>query len=312
MTTPEQRSGTRRERVALAAVVTLVFLFAAGAAVDLGQVAATLSETRPLHWALCLSIMLGVSFLRFLRVAIAAPSAPRLAAFRASALHGAAIAVLPGRAGEAALPLALKSAGGPGLAESAGLLLLIRLYDLVALLALLFVSLAFVMPGSVVSWGAAAAALAGFLLAPAAFKRALGVVRSRLPDRFAPLVEAAAALRAAGHVHLLIATAGVWGGVVLASAAAMRATLGEAGWSEAALSAGAASFAFASPVNGLASLGPFEGAYAGVLAGLGHDPASALGAGLMLHACALAAALAAAAAGGASAVWPRRRKAAAE
>ncbi len=293
------------ERFILTAAVTLVFALAAFALVDFSRVGAALADVRPLHWGLCLSIMLGVSFLRFIRIAIVAPTASRLAAFRASALHGAAIAVLPGRLGEAALPIALKSAGGPGIVESAGLLLLVRSYDLAALIAMTALALTIALPASPFLWSVAAGATAGFFSAPLVVKRGLNFLHGRTPRRLLPLLDAAARLPLSGHYALLLATIGVWGGVAATSALALAATKGEfvsnaAMQGQAVLAASAASFAFASPVNGIASVGPFEGAYAGALAGFGHDPAAAITAALILHFSAVVASLAFAFAAGAT------------
>ncbi|MEO0982228.1 MAG: lysylphosphatidylglycerol synthase domain-containing protein [Pseudomonadota bacterium] len=280
-----------------AGALTLGFLALAAATLDLGAVAHALAQTNPAAWAGVIALSAAMTGLRFLRIAEALNARPSFPLFRVAAAHGAALAVLPARTGEAAFPIALRAICKRSMAGAVGALLLIRLGDLAVLTAMAG-GLAFLLRDELGMGPWAFPALLA-LAAPllwALIPYAAGALAKRTRIAALRKVSAGAAdIDRFGPARLFAHTAALWLILALAAQVAARGAGLELPFAHAALAGVAASFAFALPVNGLASAGPFEAAFAGALALLGHAPEQALAAAILLHVAAIFVALASAA-----------------
>lgn len=290
---------------ATALVVTGAFLTIFLVFADSGKILGALGAAPPLSWAGCLAAMSLGAALRLARLKTVYAQASTAALFSASTLHGAAVALLPGRLGEAVLPLALKRLTGVSLLSGAGFLLLVRLLDASTLAAFGGIAIAVAAPaflpqisaGTVIAGLAfAAAVLAGLAVA---LRRGVPTIigGGRHLRILRELADAAARLKPARLMAILVETIGIWAALAAAACMATDAVgLGAApGLTIAATVAGA--FVFASPINGVASVGPFEAAFAGALAAFGYAFEPALAAAAMVHISAVIVAIAAAGAG---------------
>ncbi len=280
----------------LAIAVTAAFLAAFFIFADVGEALAALGGAPLKGWALSFAAMAAATALRFARLKTVYTEAPSSALFNASALHGAAVALLPGRVGEIVLPVALKRVTGARLLSGVGFLLLVRLLDVLAL-AMLGVFAGAVLIPQAPAGIAAAIAAAGFFSAPLFLRFGLLKALPRTGKIGALLSELAdAAMRLSLRRLLLIQleTIVLWAAIAVCAGAVIHAVGLDASPESAVAAMVAGSFAFASPVNGVASVGPFEAAFAGALAASGHAFESALAAAAMLHISAVAVAIVAA------------------
>lgn len=276
--------------------MTLVCVGAGYWWLDLGLSAKALANTPFQAWLAVIFCSLLMAGLRALRVVVVARTDRIVPVISASFLHGAANAVLPARLGEAVLPLALSRYAGLKPMRAIGLLLIVRLGDLIALAGLGLLLVAALDTWSLVPEGRIALAVLG-----AALIAAIGAVPFlvRLLGRWAPgfvgslangIAAAGTRLGSGSHAALVILTLAIWlalGVAAYVSIAAMALTVDFAlAW----LACIAASLAFALPTNGIASIGPFEAAFAGVLIAGGASAEAALAAAVHLHLCALIAA----------------------
>ena len=292
-----QKSGGTLVKFLVAGLVTAASLALLAAFTDLEETGVVLGAIAPAFWVAGVVVMLAISIVRYIRLGVAVPKMGRRDVFRAAAFHGAAVAVLPGKIGEAALPIALKRAGGASLVSGAALLVLMRGFDIIALAAVTAVAYAFgLAPSREIAAALIVAALVGAALAPPVTRFLIQILSTRI-RQLRPLLEAVEALSLARLYGVFALTLVIWAAIALTSAISFRAAFGFSDFADASVAVGAASLAFASPVNGLASAGPFEGAYAGALAALGRETAPALAAGAHVHICAIVAALATAAIG---------------
>lgn len=289
------RSARAAVAIVAALAVTAGFSALAVVSVDLDEVSRGLAATGPGAWLACLGSMAAASLFRFARLAAAFDAAP-VRLFNVSALHNAAGAFFPGRLGELVFPVLMKRAAAESLLAGAGFLLLMRALDALCVALLLGAGFAFLAAGPA---GAGAAALGGLgVLALAAFGLSwcLGLVVQLAPafarPAFERLTAVARRLPRARAAAVVASTAGVWVALAAGAAAAIRGVDAGGGFAEAALAVGASTIAFASPVNGVASAGPFEAAFAGALVSTGAAPAPALAAAVVMHLSALASALA--------------------
>ncbi|MEQ1888614.1 MAG: lysylphosphatidylglycerol synthase domain-containing protein, partial [Alphaproteobacteria bacterium] len=215
--------------------------------------------------------------------------------FRAVTLQGAAVATLPAKMGEAVLPLALVRQANYSLPEAVGVLLLLRLYDFLMIMFIGGIALAALAsdfgwavwrPLLLMGAGATAAAMALFPLLAT-------YVSAQIPKFINPegnivrllnqLSSASRALSARRLAGLILVTALVWISLFLVFYLAGLFVDATPGITASALAGVAGSLAFALPVNGLANLGPFEAAWASVMAPLGILPASAIAAAVLSH-----------------------------
>lgn len=239
-------------------------------------------------WGECLALMIAVSVLRYLRLQLALTGVAPLPAFNASALHGSASALAPGKLGELVLPVVVRRLTGASFLAGTGLLVLFRVLDLVALLAaaVCAAALAGGAPGLVIP------VVAAICVGPIALRRLMALPAGR-SGRLWSLLSEAAAIAAEISPLRYYATFGltllIWFILWLAAFLAAAGAGLDASFAVAGLALAAASAAFASPVNGLANAGPFEAAFAGAYVALGFALAPALAAAILLHVCAAAA-----------------------
>jgi glycosyltransferase 2 family protein len=149
---------------ALAAVVTVVFAYLAVRDVDFGDLQDSLADSN-YWWLVPAGAMLALGFLMRVvrwRVLFARGTRPALWPMTETLLVGQFLNnVLPLRAGDAARVLVLHSLTGRSRAETAGTVVIERVFDVLALLLLLFVALPWYPE---VTWLRAAALLAVVLL----------------------------------------------------------------------------------------------------------------------------------------------------
>lgn len=262
----------------------------------LQDAARSLFAAGPAVWSACLALMVGVAALRFVRLRIALSEAAFVDVFTASAAHGSAAALAPGKLGELALPFLVRRLSGSPLIAGAGLLVLHRLMDFVVLLALGGFAFA-LLAGTPL---AAAPVLVGAAATPLALQRLLGLLdgrRGKIAELLSSAAKIAARLSLARLYATFAMTALIWatlwtGAFVAAEGAGIDRPFAAAG-----VALAAASAAFASPVNGVANAGPFEAAFAGAYVAAGASIAPALAAAALTHACAILAPLMCLAAG---------------
>jgi uncharacterized protein (TIRG00374 family) len=214
VSTVASRRRTRWASAALAAAFTLGFGYLAVRNVEFSELRRSLGESN--YWYLLPSfVLLAVAF--FIRVLrwrfmFSPETRPGLLPTTEALLLGQFLNnVLPFRAGDAARIVALRSLGGPSLVETTGTVVIERVFDVLALLLLLFVTLPWLPE---VTWIRAAGTLAIVLtLAVAAVvvilriygERAVSVVLApfaRLPFLSARRVEAAVRSLTQGAITL--------------------------------------------------------------------------------------------------------------
>ncbi len=247
-------------------------------------------------WIVVMGFCLIMAALRAARVVMVARAGPALPVVKASLLHGAAMAILPARTGEAVLPLALARYSGIDLMRAVGLLIIVRIGDLMAL-----GGISLMLVAALNVWGHTDGVRLLFTVAGAAAVLAIAVVPEmlRLLCRWAPkrfrsaldrLAAAGAAFRLGSRIGLVASTLAIWLTLALAARVAVDAAGLQIDLAHVWLACAAASLAFALPTNGIASIGPFEAAFVGVLAAAGASAEAALTAAVHLHLCALLAA----------------------
>ena len=286
---------------AIAAIVTGAFVFWAMSLSDLENIATGLAQSPMSGWVLCCLMMAAVTFARYVRIQFCVPAAPRLSLYRASALHGAAISVLPGKIGEAVLPLALKQLTNIPFLSGTGLLLLIRAFDMAALITLAVISyslsgvvepafknmIIIAMPISV----------ALLLAAPLVVVHGMKFLPSgdHFIGRMISSVTAALTIIPLSRIYLILfMTLLIWVLLGVAAFTSIDAVGLEPTPINAMLAVALASFAFALPVNGIASIGPFEAAFAFGLGLFGFPLNASIAAAAHLHICAVGVAMIAA------------------
>lgn len=280
----------------IACLVTAVCAMIGMYMLDLGKSARGLADIKPRAWVAVVGLSLLMAILRAARVAVVARVVQIGPVVKASFLHGAANAVLPVRAGEAVLPIALARYGGMDPARAVGLLLIVRLGDLIVLfgLGLFFVAVLDV-------WGQSdrirvSLAMAGLALivGVSVIPALVGGLGRWTPGALKALVNRVAAagstLADNSRISLVVLTLAIWLTLGLAAHVSIAAAGLQVDMTLAFLAAIAASLAFALPTNGIASVGPFEAAFVGILALSGSSAELALTAAIHLHLCALIAA----------------------
>ncbi|WP_419907110.1 lysylphosphatidylglycerol synthase transmembrane domain-containing protein [Hoeflea sp.] len=278
----------------VAALVTAGFFFVATNVLDVGESARTLTRIDAGAWATVIGLSLLMAILRALRLVVMARGTEVGPVVKASFLHSAANAILPARIGEAALPLALARYGGYDPVRALGLLLIMRLGDIMALAGIGLVLLAALdiwnHPDSVRLLFAATGILvmAGISAVPAIVD-ATGKLAPGMFRRFVERITAAGSLLDRNaRIALLALTLAIWVTLGIAAQVSISAAGLDIGFAYAWLACIAASLAFALPTNGIASVGPFEAAFVGIVVLSGAPAEAALTAALHLHLCALA------------------------
>lgn len=286
-------------RIALAALITAASLGHVLWVGDPQSYLAVLRLADPLLLLAAAATLAVAYLLRAFRVAIVLGAPPARTLLRISVLHNLLSTVLPMKLGEAALPLLLRRGHMTPLSSGVGVLLGVRLFDMLALAVVAGTVLATGggRLGPFVAWpaGLLAAAGVGFVLAlprlSAVSDRLIAWIGRRWPRLAGFAIQvSASALNATGRRGLLLLalSAAAWCCVLLAFYLAGLAFGLAATPAESALATSAAAFAFALPINGLAGIGPVQLTWAGVMAGLGHAYAAAFSAALAVQLVSLA------------------------
>ena len=282
-----------RLRVGLVAGLVTVAALIAFAFTPLAREAfSALGRARGGPTLLCFVLVLTTPFLRWLRLQALLPGVAPRVLFPASALHGLGLALLPAKTGEAVLPALLARDARTPLPTSLAALLAARLLDLVGVVAMLGLGGARIV-------GAFAPDTRAVLLGGACAALTVSVTLLAPPvRRFARRLMRAFGAFTARQVALAVGTSiAVWSALLAATLLALGSVGGSPTLSVGAGALAFGSLAFASPVNGVASLGTYEAAFAGGAALAGVPLAQGVAAATILHACALLAALLAAGAG---------------
>ncbi len=276
---------------ATAILITAGFLALAARSDQLAEGLRAIRAAEPSAWIAALTLMSAVAILRYLRLKAVFPSAAALGLFHAAALHGAANALMPAKLGEAALPIALKRFAGADLLAGAGVLALLRFFDAAALCALAATAGA----AAGVFPPAAFAALPALFAAPLIARSAARLAREGESGLvlLRKLAQATAGITLARLYAMMGMTAAIWLALAAAAYAAARGVALDATFAQSGLAIAAASTTMVSPVNGVASAGPFEAAFAATLGVFGAPFAQGLAAAALVHAAAILAALAA-------------------
>jgi len=203
--------------------------------------------------------------------------------------------VLPFRLGELGYPALMRQQYGHGLLRSAGVLLLVRLFDLATVLAILLGAAAVLAGTAVASFGLALAALL-FAVAPLPLARAGQALWPRLRRRLRSADAALdqSRLPALGHATAGLVLAlgfGIWLLLGLAAICVTNAVVANVPAAAALMGAAAGNIAFALPINGIAGLGPAQAAWVLATTWAGVPRQDAIVSALALHAVVLSNAL---------------------
>lgn len=286
--------GARWRGWLVAALVTAGFVLVAANVLDVGESARSLTRIDAGAWATVIALSLLMAVLRALRVVVMARTAEIGPVVKASFLHGAANAILPARVGEAVLPIALARYGGFDPVRAVGLLLIVRLGDLIALagIGLLLVAVIDIWDHPdglrLLIAGAGILLMAGIGAVPALVGAAGRVAPGMLRSLAGRIAAAGSLLARNARLSLVALTLAIWLTLAIAAQVSVSAAGLDTGFAYAWLACVAASLAFALPTNGIASVGPFEAAFVAMLALSGAPAEAALTAALHLHLCALA------------------------
>lgn len=236
-------------------------------------------------------LMLGAALavvsygLRAARLAVVAQgigaSASPLSWFRITALHLAAINLVPARAGEAALPLLMRRHCSIPLAQGLGLLVALRLHDLVAMATLGLSAVVLLV------YGGTAGAIALLGLGLTGWLGLVWAPRLLLPwadrgQRWIAVLSWPLRLLPANLVWVYALTLAAWAAKWF-SLAIVAASVAGLDSMQALIAIGAAEVAALSPIQGVAGAGTFEAAVAGALVLTGLGAAEALHAAVILH-----------------------------
>ncbi len=216
-------------------------------------------------------------------------------AFAISTWHSFWISVLPARTGELTFVVMLSCRYGRGVADAVGLLLLFRMLDLLVVCAI----------GGTAAWFALAQRPEWdqwrALLGAGGIAAALGVAgllalcfvaRAYLPKTqprnivlrwLHQALTAAVALTWRRFAAVWSVSIAMWMGMTLAIQQGLLAIETAVSFATAGMVSAAAILSFAMPVNGVASVGPFEGAWTATAVAAGHDAANALAAAILAH-----------------------------
>jgi uncharacterized membrane protein YbhN (UPF0104 family) len=278
------RLAFRLTLAALITALTLAQLFWLG---DRATLAQAVRDSRGDLLAMAAALLVLGYLCRGLRIAMVLGERPSASLLRVSVLHNLLSTLLPMRLGEAALPLLLRRERRAGIGLGVGVLVSLRLFDLLAIgvagglvLILLGARLAPELP-----WlGTAAVAIAVMIvcgmpwLAVAASRLSAGGLARwpRLARFVGQMLKTALDFAWPARLALLGLSSLAWVGVIGAFYLTAHAFGIAVRPAEAVLAVTAAALAFVLPINGIGSLGPVQLGFAGVLAAFGHAFAPAL------------------------------------
>lgn len=296
--TPDEESANGKRRafsIALSLAVTAAFGYIAYYFIDWHAFVAAYARISLAQMVGLCALGLMTVLLRVVRLCVAIGQPLQWIYFRAVTLQGAAVATLPAKIGEAVLPLALVRQAGYSLPRAIGVLLLLRLYDLLTLIVFGAVSLALLTEQFSIAhlqpvlWIAAAATLGVMALFPASAAMVSRLFHKYLnpQGKIVSLIDqlsfSSRDLPLRRLAGLIVVSGLIWASLFLVFYLTGIITGATPGPAASVLAGVAGSLAFALPVNGLANLGPFEAAWAGVMIPLGVIPASAVAAAVISH-----------------------------
>lgn len=287
MSTSESTASPSRTRLGwmLGIVLTVSLVLVVEWWLGWDSILAVWREVPPQSLLLAFGLALLSYVLRATRLALVAKGVGAQASpwswFRITAMHLVAINIVPARAGEAALPLLMRRHCSVPLAQGLGLLVAIRLHDLVAMATLGLTALGWLTLGGTIAAlmgvGLGIAGWVGLVWAP----RLILPLADRGPKWLAVLSWPLRLLpRNLARVYALTLAAWAAKWTSLAVIAGVVATLDPV---RAMIAIGAAEVAALSPIQGVAGAGTFEAAVAGALVVSGLAAAEALQAAIQLH-----------------------------
>jgi len=272
----------RRWLLGVAGGVSLLSLLAVVWVSEASKLKGALWPAEPafLFWTtLALIVSYGLRAWR-LAVIMDIPLSPGLA--QVAVLHNLFNALLPVKLGELSLPLLIRRYQGDGLVKGLGVLVVVRALDVLGLLS--WCSIFLLIQGLPGVGSGPLFGLAGLIatIILLALLMGAGYYFRRQPSTDAPLARWSRIRKAwqdlgAGLAGLSIARLGratllsllIWALITAAFHTAALAFGVASSWAMTALATASATLAFMLPINGLASLGPPQLAWAGVLTALG-------------------------------------------
>lgn len=286
-------------QVLLSVLVTVAFVWWLTPQQQTGDVADVLLATRPELAALALVLVVAGQWSRGWRLALlVAPHGwASFRIYRISVIHNFLASVIPARLGEISLIVLLRRHYAVPATAGTGILIGIRVLDLLLLTAVGGIAGWLVLPTEgELGWLIATCGLAGtgsalgFLLLPY-----IAPVLSRLFEalhtrRNHPLTSIPTRILASytGLSHrriaaLQIATGAIWLPLLACYHVCAMAVGATAGLGASLVASVAASYAFVSPVNGIAQIGPFEAAWTYVAMAAGESYTVALSTAVLVH-----------------------------
>lgn len=209
-------------------------------------------------------------------------------------LYNALSALLPARLGDVALPFLLRQQARTPLGSGFGLLILLRVLDLLTLVALGALAVvvsecstnrSICLLASLILVGSCAALLACVVGAPALlrFVQRHDASRSKLWRIAVQLVSPMAQIGRARLVKLMLMSFAIWLSLFASFAMLARSIMTDVALSQVGAAGAAASLAFAIPFSAIANVGSFEAAWVWVMSTFGHPASVALAAALLAH-----------------------------
>lgn len=301
-----KRAGARRRalQIALSVLVTALFVWWLIPTRQAAEIGAVLTGAQPAPVALALVLVVAGQWARGWRLAIlltpgggAWLGRASFRLYRISVIHNFLASVIPARLGEASLVVLLRRHYAVPAMAGAGILVGIRVLDLLLLTAIGGVAGWLALPEDggwawlrgacgIVGVGSAA----GFLLLPH-IAPALSGLLNELHDRHggrmtsipARIMAAYAGLAHPDIAGLQVATAAIWLALMACYHLCALAVGAAAGLAATLLASVAASYAFVSPINGIAQVGPFEAAWTYAAMAAGEDYTVALASAVLVH-----------------------------
>ncbi|MDN5923365.1 MAG: flippase-like domain-containing protein [Xanthomonadales bacterium] len=281
-------------RLVLAILVTMVCVVVFLRYFDVSQVMAKIAASNPRNILLGAAIAAVTINLRGLRLCLCVSGRLISSLLPIAYIFNGLSALLPAKLGEVSLPLLLRHQSSTSISMGVGVLLLLRVLDLLALLLVGAVPTAIALHEnhaglSWAAWAVAGCSLLGILVlilaGPPLARYIHGHGSSdhalvRLASRLASPV---AHMRRAHLLQLVVLTLAIWISLFTSFVVLAHATLSEVGGCQIAAAGTAASLAFAVPASAIANVGPFQIAWVWALVGFGHAPGSALASALVVH-----------------------------
>ena len=296
---PAGGSWRRFLQVTLSVLVTGLFVWWLVPEQQAGDFTAALLNARPELAATALLLVVAGQWARGWRLAmlVTPDGRPSFGIYRISVLHNFLASVIPARLGEIALVVLLRRHHAIPAMAGAGILVGVRVLDLLLLTAVGGITGWLVLPAEgELAWLPAVCGLAGsgsaagFLLLPyiapalsgcfALLHARHGGLLTAIPARVLASYAGLSRGRIAG---LQVATGAVWLALLACNHVCALAVGATAGLGASLLASVASAYAFVSPINGIAQVGPFEAAWTYAAMAGGEDYNVALASAVLIH-----------------------------